>query len=81
MTEQVLRVSLRWVRASVVEDNVEEGTVDAQTAIIVDEAKLSELIQKETYPGPRGADHLGKRFLTDPRNHQLLFSFFAKVGQ
>ena len=55
--------------ASVVEDDVEEGTVDAQTAIIVDEAQLAELIQKEIHPGPRGADHLGQRFLTDLRNH------------
>jgi Group II intron, maturase-specific domain len=30
--------------ASVVEDDVEEGTVDAQAAIVVDEAQLSELI-------------------------------------
>jgi hypothetical protein len=55
--------------------------VDVQAAIVVDEAQLSELIQKETHPGPRGADHLGQRFLTDPRNHQLLLPFFTKMGQ
>ena len=31
------------------EDDVEEGTVDAQVAIVVDEAQLVELIQKEIY--------------------------------
>ena len=32
-------------RASVVEDDVEEGTVDVQAAIVVDEAQLAEFIQ------------------------------------
>jgi hypothetical protein len=62
---------------SVVEDDGEKGTMDAQATIVVDEAQLSELIQKEIHPGPCGADHLGERFLTDPRNYRLRFSFFA----
>ena len=51
------------------------------SAVVVYEAQLSELIQKETHPGPRGADPLGKRCLTDPRNNRLHLPFFAKVGQ
>jgi hypothetical protein len=39
------------------------------------------LIQKETHPGPGGADHLGKHFLTDLWNHRLRLSVLAKVGQ
>jgi hypothetical protein len=62
---------IRW--DSVVEDHIEEGTVDTQTTVVVDEAELAELMQKETHPGPRRADYLGQRFLTDPRQHQLLF--------
>jgi hypothetical protein len=38
-------------RVSVVQDNVEKGTVDAHAAIVVDEAQLAELIQKEIHPG------------------------------
>jgi hypothetical protein len=54
-----------------VQEDVEEGTVDAQVAIVVDEAQLAELIQKKTHPGPRRANHLGQRLLTDLRNHRL----------
>jgi hypothetical protein len=69
------------VQVLVVQDNGEKGIMDAQTAIVVDEAQLSELIQKETHPGPRRTDHFGKHFLTDLRNHQLHLPVFAKVGQ
>jgi hypothetical protein len=55
--------------------------MDMQAAVVVDEAQLSEFIQKETHPGPGSADHLGKRFLTDFRNYRLWLPFFAKVGQ
>ena len=66
---------------SVVQDDVEEGAVDAQVAIVVDEAQLSELIQKEIHPRARRADHLGERLLTDLRHHLFGLPFFAKVGQ
>ena len=39
--------------------------MDVHATIVVDEAQLAELVQEETHPGPRGADHLGERFLTD----------------
>ena len=35
-------------RASVVEDNIEKGTVDVHSAVVVQKAQLPELIQKET---------------------------------
>ena len=43
------------------EDDREEGTVDVQPAVVVDDPKLAELIHEETDSGPRGADHLGQR--------------------
>ena len=43
------------------EDDVEEGTVDVHSAVIVDEAQFAELIHEETDAGPCGADHLGQR--------------------
>jgi hypothetical protein len=63
---------LGW--ALVVEDDRAKGTVHVQLplrgqfAVVVNEAQLVELIQKETDPGARGADHLGERFLADLRN-------------
>jgi hypothetical protein len=49
--------SIEWLRAlrrraSVVQDDVEEGTVDAQVAIVVDEAQLSELMSLLCQSGP-----------------------------
>jgi hypothetical protein len=55
--------------------------VDVQAAIVVDEAQFAELIQKKTHSGARGADHLGERLLTDPRNHRLYLPLFTKVGE
>jgi hypothetical protein len=65
----------------IVEDHIEEGAVDVYTAIVLNEAKLAEPIQKETDARARGADDFGQRFLTDLRNDGLRFSFFAEVGQ
>lgn len=35
-------------RELVEQDDIEEGTANAQSAVVIDKAKLSELIQKET---------------------------------
>ena len=43
------------------EDDIEEGTVDVQPAVVVDEPQSVEHILEETDAGPRGADHLGQR--------------------
>ena len=51
----------------VVQDDIEEGTVNLQSAILVKESQFAELIHEETDAGPRGADHLSQRFLTDLR--------------
>jgi len=63
-----------------VEDDIEEGTVDVQPAVVVDEPQSVEHILEETDAGPRGADHLGQRFLTDLRNDRLRLAFFPKSG-
>ena len=65
----------------VVQDDTEEGGVNLQSAVVVNEAQLPELIQKETDAGPRGADHFGPYFLTDLRNDRLRLAFFPEVGQ
>ena len=63
------------------EDDTEEGTVDVQPAVVVEEPQFAELIHEETDAGPRGADHLSQRFLTHLRNDRLRLAFFPKVGQ
>ena len=55
--------------------------MNLQSAVVVNEAQLPELIQKETDTGARGADHVGQCFLTDLRNDRLRLAFFPKVGQ
>ena len=55
--------------------------MDVQAAIVVDETRLSELIQKETHSGPSGANHFGERFLIDLWNDQLRLPVFANVDQ
>ena len=55
-------------RQSVVEDDIEQGTVYAQRAIVTDEAELSEFVHKEANPRPSRPDHLGKRLLADIGN-------------
>ena len=55
-------------RRLVVENDIEQGTVYAQRAIVTDEAELSEFVHKETDPRPSRPDHLGKRLLADIGN-------------
>lgn len=62
------------------QDDIEEGTMHVKMAVVLNEAQLPELIQKETDAGPRGADHLGERFLTDLRNDHLRLACFPKLG-
>ncbi len=41
------------------QDNIQEGAANVQSAVVIDEAQLPELIQKETDSWSRGADHIG----------------------
>ncbi len=68
MLHRVLLKPLTMKEALVVKDNAEEGTVHVQSAVVFQEAQFSELVHEEMDAGPRGADHLGQRFLTDLRN-------------
>ena len=53
------------------EDDVEEGTVHVQLAVVVNEAQFAELIHEETDAGARGAHNVGQRVRTDFRNDRL----------
>ncbi len=65
----------------IVEGDVEEGTVHGQAALVLDKARLPELVHEETDSGPRGADHLSQRFLADHRKGRLGLVYLPKVGQ
>jgi hypothetical protein len=64
----------------IVEDDIEEGAVHVQPAVVVNKAQSAELIHEETDAGARGADHLGEHFLTDLRDHRLRLAFFPQSG-
>jgi len=62
------------------EDDIEEGTVHVQAAVVANEARFAELIHEETHAGLCGADHVGQPALTDLRNDHLRLAFFPEVG-
>ena len=68
----------------VVEDDTHEGAVHLQPlvrpTVVLNEAQIAELIQKEIDAGARGADHLGQCFLTDLGDDRLHLAFFPKNG-
>ena len=51
----------------IVNDDVEQGAVDLELAVVLDETETAELVHKETDSGSRGFDHLCEGFLTDVR--------------
>ena len=63
------------------EHDVEQRTVNFQTAVIVNQTELSESIHKEVHSRSGCADHFRQGFLAYFRNYVLRSSFFAKVGQ
>jgi hypothetical protein len=64
------------------QDDIEEGTVNVQTADVVYEAELPELVQVETDFGSRDSDHIGQRPLADLWSQKLRFvAFFPEAGR
>src|SRR6202034_856905 len=48
---------------SIVEDDAQEGIVDVDLAVILNEAKFPEFVHEKIDSGPRCADHLRQRLL------------------
>ena len=57
-------------RPLVVEDDIQEGAMHLQAAVVVDEAQLPKLVHEQTHPGSRRPDHFGQGFLTDLRSEE-----------
>ena len=51
------------------ENNTKQGSVDLQTAIVVNEPQFLEFIHEEIDAGARRADHLRQHLLGDLWNH------------
>jgi hypothetical protein len=66
----------------VAQDYAAETAVDRHfSAVVLDKAKLPELIHEKIDPGPGCADHLCQDFLTDPGNYSFGRALLAKMGQ
>jgi len=63
-----------------VQDDTEKGTVNLQSAVVVDETQLPELIHKRADTRTGCSDHLGQRFLADLGNVGFGFALIAVVG-
>jgi hypothetical protein len=65
-----------------VDDDVQQRCVDLQsTVVILDEAKLADLVRKEIDPRARSTNARRENILVDIRKNLLHFSFFAEIGE
>jgi len=67
----------------VVQDYAAEATMDDQSSftVVIDKAKLPELIHEMIDPRPGCADHLCQVFLVDPGNDSCAPALLAKMGE
>src|SRR5258708_17342102 len=55
----------------VVQDDAEEGIVDVDLAVVLDEAQFAEFVHEKIDAGPRCSNHLRQHFLGNLRKHLL----------
>jgi hypothetical protein len=64
----------------VVKDDVEQGFVDADAALVLDEAELAKAVHEEADAGAGGADHFGEGFLGDGGDKGFGLAGLAEFG-
>ena len=69
------------VMASVVEDNIHEGTMYLHSPVIVNEAKFAEFIHEEADPGACRTHNLGQCLLAHLWDDLLRPPLLSEVGQ
>ena len=65
----------------IMQHDVQEGTVHAQGAIVVQETQFPKLIHKEVDPGPCGTDHVSEHGLIHIRNGCLRLTLLSEIRQ
>ncbi len=63
------------------EKNTKQGTVDPQTAMVVNEPQFLEFIHEQIDAGPRRTDHLCEHLLGDLWNHCFGLIFLAIASE
>ena len=64
----------------VMEDDVQQGTMDDEVTVIINETQLAELVHEHTNARSGGADHIGEGFLAHFGNDGFSLSLFSKIG-
>ena len=72
---------LSKVIALLVHDNAQEGRIDTNLMVVLDEAQFPEFIHEEIDPGPRRANHLRQYFLRYFGKHVLRLVRGAKARE
>jgi hypothetical protein len=73
------RVIVRLDGRRLVQNHTQQGIMDFQIAVVVDESELPKFVHKDAHAWSRSADHLRQRRLADFRNHPFRLSFFAEI--
>ena len=60
-------------------DHVQQGIVDFQGAVVLDEPELAELVHKKAHARPRRSNHFGERLLANLRYDRLGPPLLAEV--
>src|SRR4029077_4164909 len=67
------------VRTLVVQNYVEKGAVDLQSAVVVNKSQFSEAVHEEAYSRAGSADHFRQCLLADPRDYGFRNALLAEM--
>jgi len=81
MGSDPLRIVPRESDLLLVQDNTEERSIDLKTAVVLNEAELSEFVHEKIEPRACWADHLCQRFLRYFGEQSVGLVFLAVTGK
>src|ERR1700734_1334343 len=64
-----------------IENEVQQGLMNFQFAVVVDQAQLPEFVHEEIYARPRRSDQRGERILVHLYRYRFLAKVAAIIGQ
>ena len=68
------------LRQAIMQHHIQKCLVNVDSAVIRDVSEFSEVVHKLANARASGADHVGKFFLSDRRDHALRLSRFAELS-